>query len=69
MHVPELLLLVLCALCSSSIVGTTLESGLWKSLEIPGSSPRGCRYSMRLNRLHRVYPSPNLHPFRVVQNS
>ena len=29
MHVPELLLLVLCALCSSSIVVTTLDCGMW----------------------------------------
>ena len=29
MHVPELLLLVLCALCSSSIVITTLDCGVW----------------------------------------
>ena len=50
--------------CSGSIVVNTLESGpgdSWFESRVGG----GCQYSMRLDRLHRAYPS--LHPFGVVQ--
>ena len=38
-------------------------SGLWTQ-RFPVQVPSGCQYSMRLDRLHRAYPS--LHPFGVV---
>ena len=38
-------------------------SGLW-TRRFPVRVPSGCQYSMKLDRLHRAYPS--LHPFGVV---
>ena len=46
--------------CSGSIVVTTLDCGRRFLVRVPS----GCQYSMRLDRLHRAYPS--LHPFGVV---
>ena len=48
--------------CSGSIVVTTLDCGPMQ--RFPVQVPSGCQYSMRLDRLHRAYPS--LHPFGVV---
>ena len=52
-----------CSVCSGSIVVTTLDS--WTQ-RFPVQVRSGCQYSMRLDRLHRAYPS--LHPFGVVHS-